>query len=203
MTFDSDSIPSAPWNPNAMPQSKPHQHLVLPDDTATRRRRPEIVFTQKTGELTIHLFFQNPEREDVKEVIKRAIRDARPRGLRRVVVFIAAETAATVETYAFFSRNKFERDGFEPAGFLSYKKAIEQKPSPSDDDEISRRADRIKAQAERARIEQARVEQDREVNQTTTVPNFLRRKYDEEMMRLRELEGETHGTDEIGSSSNE
>jgi hypothetical protein len=190
--FDVDHIPSAPFNPHAMTQSNP-QHLTLEDDTVTRRRKPEIVFNPDTGILRVDLFFNNPEREDVKQLIKQVIKDARPRGLVKVVVIIAAETAAAVETYAFFSRNKFERNGFEPAGYLRYEKAVEPRLSPADD-EVTRRADMIKARAEQARAERARVEQDQEVNQPTTVPNFLQRKYDEEMKRLKELERETHGS---------
>jgi hypothetical protein len=193
--FDVDFIPSAPFNPHAMTQSNP-QHLMLEDDTVTRRRRPEHVFNPDTGILRIDLFFNSPEREDVKQLVKQTIKDARPRGLRRVVILIAAETAAAVETYAFFSRNKFERKGFEPAGYLRYEKAVEPRLCPADD-EVTRRADMIKARAEQARAERARVEQDREVNQPTTVPNFLQRKYDEEMKRLKELEEGTHGTNEI------
>jgi hypothetical protein len=198
--FDVDFIPSAPFNPHAITQSNP-QHLTLEDDSVTRRRKPESVFNPDTGVLRIDLFYSPPEREDIKALIRQTMRDARPRGLRVVVILIAAEAAATVETYAFFSRNKFERDGFEPAGFLSYKKVIEQKPSPAEDDEVTRRAERIKAQAERARVEQARVERDREVNQPGRIPDFLQRKFDDEMRRLKELERETqHGTDTVATN---
>jgi hypothetical protein len=186
MRFDADFIPAAPWNPHAITQSNP-QHLTLEDDSVTRRRRPEHVFNPDTGILRIDLFFNSPEREDVKALIKKTIKDARPRGLHRVVILIAAETAAAVETYAFFSRNKFERSGFEPAGYLRYEKAVESKPSPADD-EVTRRANEIKARAEKERAEQARVEQLREVNQPGRVPDFLQRKFDEEMKRLKELE---------------
>jgi hypothetical protein len=197
--FDADYIPSAPWNPHAMTQSNP-QHLVLPDDSVTRRRKPEHVFNPDTGILRIDLWFNSPEREDVKQLIKQVIKDARPRGLRRVVILIAAETAAAVETYAFFSRNRFERNGFEPAGYLRYEKAVEPKLSPADD-EVTRRANEIKARAEQARAEQARLEQDREVNQPGRIPDFLQRKFDDEMRRLKELERETqHGTDTVATN---
>jgi hypothetical protein len=121
--FDADYIPSAPWNPHAMSQLNP-QHLVLPDDTAVRRRPVESRFDPETGILTIDLWFHNPEKDDVKEVINQAIRNARPRGLRKIVIIIAAETFANIDAYQFFVRNCFERRlADEPAGFIRMEKA--------------------------------------------------------------------------------
>jgi|SRR6185437_9831132 len=115
-------IPSAPFNPHAMTQADP-RHLILEDDTVARRRRPESVFNQETGELRIDLWFNNPERDDIKQSVRQAMRDARPRGLRRTTIIIAAETFASIEAYTFFSRNKFERRlSEEPAGFIRMEK---------------------------------------------------------------------------------
>jgi hypothetical protein len=121
--FDADYIPSAPFNPHAMTQSNP-QHLTLEDDTVARRRRPEPVFNQETGELRLDLWFNNPEKDDVKQFIRQSIRNARPRGLSKITIIIAAETFASIEAYTFFSRNKFERRlSEEPAGFIRMEKA--------------------------------------------------------------------------------
>jgi hypothetical protein len=122
--FD-DFIPSAPFNPHAMSQSNP-RHLTLEDDSVARHRRPEHVFNPATGELRIDLWFNNPEKDDIKQFIRQVMRDAR-HGLRKTVVIVAAETFASVDAYHFFSRNKFERRlGGEPAGYIMLEKRMEE-----------------------------------------------------------------------------
>jgi hypothetical protein len=122
--FDGDYIPSAPFNPHAMSQSDP-RHLILEDDSVARRRRPEHIFNPETGELRIDLWFNNPEKDDVKQFIKQSCRNVRPRGLRKIVIIIAAETFASIDAYTFFSRNKFERRlAGEPAGYIVMQKTV-------------------------------------------------------------------------------
>jgi hypothetical protein len=178
MRFDADYIPSAPFNPHALTESNP-QHLTLEDDSVARRRRPEHVFNPDTGILRIDLFFNSPERDDVKQLINQTIREARPRGLCRVVILIAAETAAAIEAYTFFSRNHFQRNtSGEPAGFLKYERVahpVELKPM----DDIDRRAARIKERSTQAR-EKAKAKE----MEPTSVPDFLRLKYESELKKL-------------------
>jgi hypothetical protein len=120
--FDADLIPSAPFNPHAMTQADP-RYLILEDNSVARRRRPEHDFNPETGELRIDLWFNNPERDDIKQFILQVMRDARHRGLRKTVIIVAAETFASIDAYTFFSRNEFERRlGGEPSGYICLEK---------------------------------------------------------------------------------
>ena len=122
--FDVDHIPSAPFNPHAMTQSDP-RHLVLPDDTAARRRPVESRFDPETGILTIDLWFHNPADDDVKQAINRAAGQARP-GLKKVVLIMAHEVYQSLEGFHFCRHNGFERRGDEPAGYIRVEKPAKQ-----------------------------------------------------------------------------
>lgn len=122
--FDADFIPSAPFNSHAMAQSDP-RHLTLEDDSVARRRRPESIFNPETRELRIDLWFNNPEKDDIKQFIRQSMRNARQRGLHKVVIIVAAETFASIDAYTFFCRNQFERRlAGEPAGYIVMEKVV-------------------------------------------------------------------------------